>query len=95
VAVYLTIPEITESQELLSVTPAADGKSFGVMMAVSDTAIRLMRAGGNGEHLPLVVLTLDSQILALDSVYVTDVVQSAQPDPVVSLTFAAEAVRFV
>jgi hypothetical protein len=92
VAPYLTIPEITESQELQSVTAAADGKSFGVVMAVGDTAIRLMRAAADGEHLPLVVLTLAAQILALDSVYVTDASASAD---LVQLTFAAEAVRFV
>jgi len=92
VAAYLTIPEITEGQELQSVTAAADGKSFGVAMSVSDTAIRLMRVAADGEHLPLVVLTLEAQILALDSVYVVD---ASQSDELVQLTFAAQGVRFV
>jgi hypothetical protein len=92
VAAYLTIPEITESQELQSMAPAADGKSFGVAIAVGDTAIRLMRAAADGEHLPLVVLTLETQILALDSVYVVD---ASASDELVQLTFAAQGVRFV
>jgi hypothetical protein len=92
VAPYLTIPDITESQELVSVSAAGDGKSFGVVMAVGDTAIRLMRAAADGEHLALVVLTLETQILALDSVYLTDASASAD---LVQVTFAAEGVRFV
>ncbi|MDQ1423198.1 MAG: hypothetical protein QOD72_696 [Acidimicrobiaceae bacterium] len=92
---YLTIPDIVESEELLSVSAAADGVTFSVVMRVSDTAVRLMRAASNGEHLPLVVLTTDTQILALDSVYLTDVSPSAADDPVVQLTLAAEAVRIV
>jgi hypothetical protein len=92
VALSLTIPEITEVQELQSVTAAADGKSFAVVIEVCDTAMRLVRAGANGEHLPLVVLTTNSQILALDSVYVTDVSLSGE---YVNLTFVAQGVRFV
>ena len=95
VAVYLMIPDIVESVELLSVTSAAGGVTFGVAIAVGDTAVRLMRAAADGEQIPLVVLTMETQIIALDSVYVTDVSQSAGEDPVVHLTFAAEATRVV
>ena len=95
VAVYLTIPDIVESIELLSVTAAADGVTFGAAMAVDATAVRLMQASANGEQIPLVVLTMETQIIALDAVYVTDVSESAGERPVVHLSFAAEAVRFV
>jgi hypothetical protein len=92
---YLTIPEIVESEEMLSMTAEADGKTFGVAIAVGPTAVRLMQAGANGEHLPLVVLTTGSQILALDSVYVADFMTTTADPPVAQLKFLAEAVRFV
>jgi hypothetical protein len=92
---YLTIPDIVESVELVSVSAGADGKSFAAVLEVDNTAVRLMHAAMNGENLPLVVLTLESQILALDSVYVTDASQSGGDPPLMQLTFAAEAVRFV
>jgi hypothetical protein len=95
VAVYLTIPDIVEGEELQSVSAAADGVTFTAVMAASDTAVRLMRAAANGENIPLVVLTLETQIMALDSVYVTDVSQSTGDRPLVQLDFAAEAVRIV
>ena len=91
---YLTIPEIVESATLHSVQVGGDGKSFPVTMDVSDTGVRLMRAAQTGEHLPLVVLTLDSQIIALDSVYVAEASEGGYP-PLVQLTFVADAVRFV
>lgn len=92
-AYYLTIPEIVESEPLLSLSPSHDGVTFGVMIAFGDTAVRLMRANTNGEHIPLVVLTTDHQILALDSVYVTEVMTGSQSDA--HITFVAQAVRFI
>ena len=92
-AYYLTIPEIVESEPLLSLSPSPDGVTFSVLIALGDTAVRLLRANANGEHIPLVVLTTDSQILALDSVYVTEVVMGTQSDA--QITFAARAVRFI
>jgi hypothetical protein len=93
---YLTIPEIVEGEELLSVTADADGKTFAVAIGVGATAVRLMQAGANGEHLPLVVLATGSQILALDSVYVSDFTTTADSQPpVAQLRFVAEAVRLV
>jgi hypothetical protein len=95
VAIYLTIPDIVESVELLSVSAGPDGVTFAASMAVSDTAVRLMRAAANGELIPLVVLTMETQIIALDSVYVTDATQTAGERPLVELTFAAQAARVV
>lgn len=94
-AIYFTIPEIVDGEEMLSMTAESDGKTFGVVIAVGPTAVRLMQAGANGEHLPLVVLTTSSQILALDSVYVTDFMTTAADPPVAQLKFAADAVRIV
>jgi hypothetical protein len=92
-AYYLTIPEIVDGEPMLSLSPSPDGVTFGVMIAFGDTAVRLMRANVNGEHIPLVVLTTDHQILALDSVYVTEVMTASQSDALI--TFVAQAVRFI
>lgn len=93
---YLTIPEITESEELFSVTPGPDGLTFTTVLGLGNTAMRLKQAADNGEHLPLVVLVVDPQTLALDSVYVT-AVEMSQGDgtPVAQVTFLARAVRMV
>ena len=86
---YLTIPEITESEELLSVTPGSDGLTFTTVMGVGNTAARLLQASSNGEHLPLVVLVAPTT-LALDSVYVTSVHMSqADGNPIAEVTFLA------
>jgi hypothetical protein len=95
VAVYLTIPDIVESIELLSMSTASDGVTFNASMTVSATAVRLVQAAAQGEHIPLVVLTTDTQIIALDSVYITNVQETAGETPVVQFTLAAEATRVV
>ena len=91
---YLTIPDLVESEPLLSLTAGHDGLTFSVSMDADDTAVRLLRVSQEGRHLPLVVLTTDSQILALDSVFVTDASVGGEP-PIAYLTFAAQEVRFV
>jgi hypothetical protein len=91
---YLTIPDIVESEVLHSLSPDHDGLTFRAVMDVGDAAVRLVRASEIGEHIPLVVLTTDAQILALDSVYVTEASISGQ-QPYAYFAFAAQAVRFV
>ncbi len=93
---YVTIPDITESEELLSLSAEADGVTFSAVIGLGDTALRLMRASENGEQVPLVVLAADPQMMALDSVYVTAVSLSQGGDPPVAhITFLAQAVRLV
>ena len=94
-ASYLTIPEVVEAEPMLSLSPDSDGRTFGVTIGVGDTAVQLMRASADGRHLPLVVLTTDSQVLALDSVYVTGVQFSGEPDQLAYVTFNAQDVRAV
>jgi hypothetical protein len=93
-AFYLTVPEVVDSEPLLSLTADHDGVTFSVVIAMGDTAVQLMRVRDAGQNIPLVVLTTDSQILALDSVYVTDVSVAGQSSEAY-VTFLAEAVRFV
>ena len=91
---YLTIPEIVESEPLLSVSAGHDGVTFNVAMNVGDTAVQLMRARDEGRLIPLVVLATDAQMLALDAVYVTDVTIAGDSSEAY-VTLLAEAVRFV
>jgi hypothetical protein len=92
VASYLTIPEIVESEPMLSLSAAADGFTFSVTISANDTASRLMRASQVGELIPLVVLTTDAQMLALDDVYVTQVSLSGD---MALVEFLARGVRVV
>jgi hypothetical protein len=93
-ASYLTIPDLVESEPMLSLVAGSDGVTFSVVIALGDTAVRLVHSQGVGEHLPLVVLTTDTQILALDSVYVTEISLAAEHSEAY-VTFSAQAVRFV
>lgn len=92
---YLTIPDIVESEPLHSVAPGNDGHTFGLTMDVGDTVLRLMKAHEEGQVIPLVVLTTDAQILALDDVNVTEVFISGHEPPAAYAGFLAEAVRVV
>jgi hypothetical protein len=67
---YVTIPEITESEEIDSFTVDPDGLTFHVVMGVGATASRLQQIASNGEHLPLVVIA-SNQFISLHSVYVS------------------------
>jgi hypothetical protein len=69
---YLTIPDMVDSEELVSLSPGSDRVSFTIVMSPSETLMHLMHACTTGQHIPLVVLTTDIQIIALDSVYVTE-----------------------
>lgn len=90
----LTIPDIVESEPVHSVQFESAGLSFTVIIDAGETAVRLMRANMQGEHLPLVVLTTDSQIIAFDSVYVTYLSVGGQP-PVAQVGLQAQASRIV
>ena len=93
-AQYMTIPDFVESEPLRSVNAEPDGKSFVIVIDVGDTATRLFHAGNDGQQFPLVVLALDSMMLALDEVYVTGTVVAAD-QPTFTATLNAHEVRFV
>jgi hypothetical protein len=80
---------------LHSVSPGSDGRTFGLTMDVGNTALQLMRAHEQGQQLPLVVLSTDTQILALDAVNVTEVFISGHDPAAAYAALLAEAVRFV
>jgi hypothetical protein len=94
VAMYMTIPEVTEAEDLLSVQNDADGKSFVVTTAITATTTELMQIAAEGRMLPLVVLVTDPMMLALDNVYIASANMSGGgPDPIASFELQAEAVR--
>ncbi|MGZ4725081.1 MAG: hypothetical protein ACXV8L_12810 [Ilumatobacteraceae bacterium] len=88
----LTIPDIVESEPMISFTVQPDGVTFGIVIAIDDTAVRLTRANANGEEIPLVVLTTDADILALDSVFVTESMFNDH-ESVAQFTLVAQGVR--
>jgi hypothetical protein len=91
---YLTIPDMVESEPLVGLSADPDRVTFRLLLELGDTAVQLIRANENGQHIPLVVLTTDAQILALDSVFVTQFSTSGQP-PIAEVTIQAQEVRFV
>ena len=93
-AQYLNIPDMVESEPLHSVSPDPDRVTFTVVIDVGNTLVQLMRASEIGQHLPLVILALDSGFIALDEVYVTSVSMSAG-DSVGQVTFQAKDVRHI
>ena len=93
-AYALTIPDLVESEPVLSVSAHPDGVTFGVVIPIDETAVHLARINSNGEHLSLVILTTDAGIIALDSVFVTESTFSSN-ESLARITFAAQAVRFV
>jgi len=94
VANYLTIPEMVEAETILSLSAHPDGRTFDVLIGVGETAVQLARFNTEGREIPLVVLTTDAQVLALDDVFVAAVQFSGEPAEQASVTFAAQAVRF-
>jgi hypothetical protein len=93
---YITIPEITESEEIDSYTADPDGLTFHVVMGVTATATRLQHAAANGEHLPLVVIAA-TPFISLHSVYVSGFSVAAQigdSPPMASVSFHAREVEF-
>jgi hypothetical protein len=91
---YLTIPDLVESEPLVSLSADPDRVTFRLALGLGTTAVQLIRANEIGQHIPLVVLTTDAQILALDSVYVTQFMTSGEP-PIAEVTLQAQEVRFV
>jgi hypothetical protein len=94
-ALALTIPGVVDSQDLHTVHPEPDGVSFAVTFDYNDTATKIMSAHQRGDPYELVVLTLDSGIMALDDVYVASASYTGGSSPVFQCSLQARAVRWV
>ncbi|MEP7202155.1 MAG: hypothetical protein ABI894_06070 [Ilumatobacteraceae bacterium] len=86
---------MVECESLVALSADSDGITFRVILDVGDTALHLIGANETGQHIPLVVLTTDAQILALDSVSVTQFSMGGGQPPVAEITLQAQGVRFV
>lgn len=94
-AQYMTIPDVTDAEDLLSLQMDADGKSFNITTPVTATTTFLTQAAAEGRLLPLVVLVTDASMLALDDVYVTSVQFGSGGDAVAAIGLQAQGVRLV
>ena len=94
VANYLTIPEVTEAEDLVSFSTGSSDRSFNIVINAGTTATWLFQAAANGTHIPLVVLMTDAGTLALDDVYVSSAqVGGGSGDTYMSMTLDAQEVR--
>jgi len=94
-AAYLTIPDVTDSEELVSFS-FHDPHAVEVTMHGGPTGVWLFHAVEQGTVVPLMVLTLEGgSIFALDDVVVSSgQVSSAEAD-LMTFGFHASAVRAV
>ena len=91
---YLSIPDVVDSEEIIALQAGTDLRKWELTLPVDDLSTRLFRAASDGERFPLVVLTTDSQILALDEVYVAQAWMSGEPQQFVHIELDAQDVRF-
>ena len=95
-AQYMTIPEVTDAEDLISISTGGNDHSFNIVINVGDTATRLFEASAKGTLIPLVVLVTDGPMFALDDVVVSSVsVGDDQGNPLMNLTLDAQEVRIV
>jgi hypothetical protein len=93
-AAWLTIPEVTDGEELVGFSHH-DAHSFEVTLPGGATAAWLFHAAVRGTAVPLMVLTLDSGVLALDDVVVASAHATSGVDSdLMAFVLDAGAVRF-
>ena len=95
-AAYLTIPDVTEAEELFSFSHH-DAHGFEVTVHAGPTGVWLFHAATQGTYVPLMVVTVEgSGMFALDDVVVTSGQMSAAPESdLMTFGFHASAVRIV
>lgn len=91
----MTIPGITEAEELVSFRAEADHRNWDVLIHLSPVATELMRLNQEGRPIELVAFLTDGVTYALDNAYVTSVSFSGSEPELVSVGFAADEVRFI
>jgi hypothetical protein len=96
VAYYLTIPEVTEAEELVAFNPGSSPHSFDIVINAGTTSTWLFRAATDGTFIPLVVVVTDGGTTALDDVVVSGAASGGSPvEAYMTFTLDAQAVRFV
>ena len=90
-AQYLTIPEVTDAEDLIAINRGSSDHSFTIVINPGATATWLFQASSNGTSIPLVVIVTDSPTIALDDVFVSAAV--AGSDSYMTFTLDAGDVR--
>ena len=95
-AAYLTIPDVTDAEELVSFSHH-DAHGFEVTVHGGPTGVWLFHAATQGTYVPLMVVTVEgSGMFALDDVVVTSgQVSGAAGSDLMTFGFNASAVRVV
>ena len=95
-ASYLTIPEVTEAEEIVSFSRGSNDHSFDVVINAGNTAIWLFEATAKGTFIPLVAIVSDGPTIALDDVVVSGANVGGTPDAAyMTFTFDAREVRII
>jgi hypothetical protein len=90
---YLSIPEITDDEELLSYS-AGQPNEYNVIIRNGTVGVHLFQMAVSGTVIPLVVIA-DSLMIALDDVYVSNATTTnAGGGEAIALTFTAGATRY-
>jgi hypothetical protein len=94
---YLTIPEVTDAEDIVSFSQGSSHLEFNVVINTGHTAVWLFQAAALGTVIPLVVIMADAMTIALDDAVVSASLGSAVGDaePHVAFTFNAAAIRYL
>jgi hypothetical protein len=92
VANYLTIPEVTDAEDLVAFSTGSSDHEFNIIINVGATATWLFHASANATFIPLVVLATDGATFALDDVVVSSAMSNG--DAYMMFTLDARDVRF-
>lgn len=95
-AAYLTIPDVTDSEELVSFSHH-DTHAFEVTVHAGPTGMWLFHAATQGTYVPLMVVTMEgSGMIALDDVVVASGQMSGAPESdLMTFGLNASVVRMV
>ena len=92
---YLTIPDVTDAEDLVAFTANSGNHSFEIVINAGATATWLFHAAANGTFIPLVVIVADGPMIALDDVVVGAAVSAGNPeDGHMSFTLEAQGLRY-
>jgi hypothetical protein len=96
VAHYLTIPGVTDAEDIVAFTRGSKDHSFDIIINAGATAVWLFHAASAGTVIPLAVIAADSMMIALDDVVVSAASAASSPeDTQMAFALDAGAVRFV
>ena len=91
---YLTIPEVTDAEELVAFSTSSGDQSFNIVINAGTTATQLFQAAAKGTVIPLVVIATDAPFIALDDVVVSSALAGGSGgDNYMTFTLDAGAVR--